>query len=89
MVDFNHPLSGKEVSYEVTIEKVVTDEKDIIEGYLKNLANLKQVDVEVKEGKAVVKLDIPEPLRKDLENKIKKRAPKLKSVKFIVEKPKK
>ena len=33
MVDFNHPLSGKEVSYEVTIEKVVTDEKDIIEGY--------------------------------------------------------
>ncbi len=34
IVDFNHPLSGKELSYEITILKKITDTKEKLESFL-------------------------------------------------------
>lgn len=34
-VDFNHPLSGREIEYEIKIEKEVTDKKEICEEFFK------------------------------------------------------
>ncbi len=34
IVDFNHPLSGKDLSYEITLLKKVTDVKDKLESFL-------------------------------------------------------
>ena len=41
LVDFNHPLSGKDVVYKVKINRIVTDDKEKIESFLKLTFRLK------------------------------------------------
>ncbi|MBR9676477.1 peptidylprolyl isomerase [Candidatus Woesearchaeota archaeon] len=82
MVDFNHPLSGKDVEYEVTLLKKVVDDKQKIVSLITSLLNTPNPDVEVKEEKAIIKTEIPTPAKEFLEKKIKELIPKIKSVSF-------
>ncbi len=72
IVDFNHPLSGKEVVYEVNIIRVVTDAKEKINALLKTLLAVEDAEVDVKEGKAEINLkkDLPEKVADELKKKI-------------------
>ncbi|MGM5484408.1 MAG: FKBP-type peptidyl-prolyl cis-trans isomerase [Nanobdellota archaeon] len=72
MVDFNHPLSGKDIIYDYRINRKVEKLDEKIKGYFRVTFNL-DVDVEVKEGECVIKTDqdIPEELQKNFNDKLK------------------
>lgn len=86
LVDFNHPLAGKDLVYEYSIKRVLTDDKEKLESTLHTFLGLHNVNVTLTEGNAVVEMEMPEPLAKELEKKLKERIPALKSVKFAKEK---
>ncbi|MBW2992804.1 peptidylprolyl isomerase [Candidatus Woesearchaeota archaeon] len=48
IVDFNHPLSGKDVVYEVKVNKIITDKKEKIIAYISLQFNLKPDSFDVK-----------------------------------------
>ena len=81
LVDFNHPLSGKKVIYELKIIKVITTPKEKVEGMLKNL--ITDFDVEEKEGKITIHSKIKdEKFKAELEKELKTRIPEIKSITF-------
>lgn len=94
IVDFNNPLSGHDLVYDINLIKIVTDKAKQIESYVSLFLNNSKVDVEVKEETAEIKLpfDMPEQLQKPLIEKIQN-VVKIKEIKFVntlkKEKPKK
>mgnify|MGYP001189829342 CR=1 FL=1 len=82
LVDFNHPLAGKTLKYEVTIVRVVEDLAEKIQGFLELMFHLHDAKVEAKEGNVVVKHEVPKEFAEMLEGKLKERYPELKSLKF-------
>ena len=85
IVDFNHPLAGKEISYTIKINRIVDDEKEKIMSLIKNSLGLKNVEVDIKDDGATLNLekDLPESIKKNIENKIKEIV-NTKKVNFIV-----
>ena len=66
IVDFNHPLAGKEVKYEVEIKRMIEDKKEQIEGLLE-LTKLPYDSINLEEKKAVINIKnvgIPEQMIK-------------------------
>jgi FKBP-type peptidyl-prolyl cis-trans isomerase 2 len=63
IVNFNHPLAGREVSYQVNIIRKLTDTKEKISSYLNATLRLPfdKISVEIKEDKAEVgiPMDLP------------------------------
>lgn len=76
IVDFNHPLAGKNLIYEVKINKIVKDTKE----KLKSL--LKTDKITIKDNEAKADIQIPEPIQKEIEKQIKKLIPELKKITF-------
>ena len=71
IVDFNHPLSGREVEYKVKVNRIVSDDKEKVESYLKYF--LGEVKIELKDSKAKVFVDkeLDEKIKGQLKNKCK------------------
>jgi FKBP-type peptidyl-prolyl cis-trans isomerase 2 len=67
LVDFNHPLSNKEVTYKYKILRKIKEDKDIIECLMAVELNLipENYKLDIKEGKAEIK--IKEEFKKELE----------------------
>ena len=87
IVDFNHPLSGKELEYAVNVRRIVTDVVEKVKAILRLIGiNTGAVGVSVAEGNANLEFpqEVPEPLRKDIEEKLKSAISDLKSVAFTV-----
>ena len=55
-LDFNSPLAGKDVSYEIKINKKITEEKEKIEMVLEIFFQ-KKIPFEIKENKVIVKAE--------------------------------
>jgi FKBP-type peptidyl-prolyl cis-trans isomerase SlyD len=53
LVDFNHPLAGKEVTYDIDIKRIVTDKKEQLESMMKLLMPFK-TSVSVHNNKAAI-----------------------------------
>jgi FKBP-type peptidyl-prolyl cis-trans isomerase 2 len=72
LVDFNHPLSGKEVVYDVNVKRIVTDKKEQVSS-LMNILGFKKVEVSVEGSKAKIgmKAVLPAPITDELAKKIK------------------
>jgi FKBP-type peptidyl-prolyl cis-trans isomerase 2 len=72
IVDFNHPLAGKDLEYDIEIIRIVEEKKEQIESLLKLLANLDS-KITIKDNKAEIKLsiDVPEEFLNQLKEKIK------------------
>ncbi len=60
IVDFNHPLSGKTLIYDVDIKRIITDKKDQVKAYL-DLIGIKNADVALSNDGAKIKLKTPLP----------------------------
>jgi len=71
VVDFNHPLAGRDVVYDLEILKIVTDKKLQVESLLKILLGV-DVPVDVKEKKVTITFpaELPEQLKAELGKKI-------------------
>tara|TARA_Y100000310_G_C20589300_1_gene767116 strand:- start:709 stop:1407 length:699 start_codon:yes stop_codon:yes gene_type:complete len=83
MVNFNHPLAGREVVYDVKINKKITDKKVQLESYLGLALNLPGIKAEVKEdkGKVTFPMELPPPILDELAKRLKDIV-KLKDVSF-------
>ena len=79
VVDFNHPLSGKALSYEVTITRIVTDKKEKVNAVLHSL--LGHVEADVKDDKATIKL--PQELPPQIQEALTKQLQDLTGIKEV------
>ncbi len=91
LVDFNHPLSGKDLVYKVKINRVIDDDKEKIASLLKTNIGIKDAEIELKESSAEIKLKKPIP--KQAEEELKKIAdrtiPGIKGINFTIAEEKK
>jgi len=84
VVDFNHPLAGREIVYKVKINRIVSDDKEKVDSILKQLG-IKKDKIELKEGEVKVDAKMPKELQGILEKKIKELVKSVKKVIFTVE----
>lgn len=56
LVDFNHPLAGKNLIYEVRINRIVDDVKEQLNSLLKMNLHIKDSEIEIKDSSANITL---------------------------------
>jgi FKBP-type peptidyl-prolyl cis-trans isomerase 2 len=81
LVDFNHPLAGREIIYKVKINKKVTDNTEKLKNYLQLNLGTKEIDVNGTE--VSLKKGLPEEVEKNLIKKIESIIPEMKGIKFV------
>lgn len=89
IVDFNHPLAGKDVMYKVRIDRKVEDTKEQLESLLQLELNRKDIGIELKDGKATVTMkgfDAPEGFGEAVTERVQRVIPSIKEVTFKKEK---
>jgi len=77
LVDFNHPLAGKTLLYEITMVRKVDSLKEKVLGFLElnvHMHNLKGME---KDGTVIIETELPKELHSMLETELKKRIPEL------------
>jgi len=91
LVDFNHPLSGKDLIYKVKVNKKVTDDKEKLDAYLKLSLGIKDFKIELSENNAKItlKTEIPKEAIEKFSKKITELIPNIKKAEFTVEKEEK
>ena|SRR3989344_3804450 len=82
VIDFNHPLSGKDIVYEVKLNRVVTDDAEKLRNYLEVQLNEKGAEVSLSNGEATVTLS-KEPSKTVQEKLIRKLSALLPAVKKV------
>ncbi len=77
IVDFNHPLSGKEIIYKIKPNKVLTDDIEKIKSFLELQLNTKDIEVKKEDTKTKIeyKQDIPKEVLEQLGKKLKDLVP--------------
>ena len=73
IVDFNHPLAGKNLNYNIKVERVLEDEKEKVESVFKFVFGLKEITItkEKDSYEVEMKTQMPEELQKLMVDKIK------------------
>jgi FKBP-type peptidyl-prolyl cis-trans isomerase 2 len=73
MVDFNHPLAGREIVYEVKVKGIVTDKKEQLKAVFAMLLNLAPEKMEIEGTKAKIELkqELPKEIVPELQKKVK------------------
>ncbi len=59
IVDFNHPLAGKNLEYDLTIKRKIEDDDEKIRGYFKLLTQ-QDLDLEIKDGEVIMDAQLSE-----------------------------
>jgi FKBP-type peptidyl-prolyl cis-trans isomerase SlyD len=77
IVDFNHPLSGKDIYYKLKINKIITDDNEKLKSFINLTLGLKDAQTEIKEGRATVKIKNSEKIPAEIKNKIADRIKEL------------
>ncbi len=84
IVDFNHPLAGKDLVYSLTLKRIVTDPAEQVKAVLSNVG----IAFEAAVAEGVVTLtgpqEPPEELKKFISDEIKEQVSSAKEVKFAV-----
>ena len=81
MVDFNHPLAGKDVIYKVKINKILEDTNEKIRSYLDKTIG-KDAKFEFESKKLIIESKIPKELQKPLSEALKKAISDIEEVEF-------
>lgn len=80
-VDFNHPLSGKNLTYEIKINRIVDKDDEKLKSLVENMLGLSQKDytisIESKKAKIKIKPTIPTPAKDEFKTKAKQLIPAL------------
>jgi len=83
LVDFNHPYSGHDLVYEITILRKLDDDVEKLKSFFELHFNAKDIDVKIEEGVAKVPIGIPDVLSKPLFEHLQKIFPNIKSFEFL------
>ncbi|MEK6967255.1 MAG: FKBP-type peptidyl-prolyl cis-trans isomerase [Nanoarchaeota archaeon] len=85
IVDFNHPLSGKEVIYDVTVKKIITDEKEKLHAVIEKHLGIKDFTIEINgsHAKVIVSKEIPPELGKQISFQIVRMITSLTNIDFV------
>ena len=81
LIDFNHPLAGKDLIYEVDIKKIIDNKEE----KLKSLLELKlgnEIKFSIINDKAVIKLELKKEVKDLLIKEIKEKIPEIKEIEF-------
>ena len=87
IVDFNHPLSGRDLEYTVFVKRIVADLTEKVKAVLKLVGiSVNSVGVSASNGSVALEFpqEAPEAMKKDLEEKLKSTISGLNSVTFTV-----
>lgn len=79
LVDFNHPLSGRDVVYDIKINKIVTDKKAQVDAMMKLILGAKDADIKIEGDSAKIKL--PRELPKEVTDELSKKLTELTGLK--------
>lgn len=89
IVDFNHPLSGKDIIYRYKINRVVADDKEKLEAFLTTQLNIKKDIFTIEKSEKGTKITIKAKLPNDVQELIKKKAleviPTIKNLEIVAE----
>lgn len=83
LVDFNHPLAGQQVAYDVSITKIVEDDGEKVDAVAKMMFG-PHAKGQMTDGTATIETatDIPEQFRPELDEKIKSLVDTVKNVEY-------
>ncbi len=87
MVDFNHPLAGRELSYAFKVITFIDDEKRKVDAYLKHLG-MENLNTSADNGILTIRMKhkIEQVIEKEFATRIKRIIPTIKEVKFVEQK---
>lgn len=82
LVDFNHPLSGKDLIYNIKINRRIDDNKEKINSILKVNLGIKDAEIKTENNKATIttKQEIPQQLQEELKKKLKELLPNIEEI---------
>lgn len=86
IVDFNHPLAGKDVEYDIKVESMVDDDKEKIEGYL-TLLFQQPIPFDLDGGNVKLKIPLPQEMINIIQPELKRLLDK--EIKLLNPEPKK
>src|SRR3989344_5633353 len=80
IVDFNHPLSGRDLVFEIEIKKVLKEEKEKIESIVSKFSNDFKISLE--KNNLTIKVNLNEKIKEELKKKIQNHFSSIKEIKF-------
>lgn len=83
IVDFNHPLSGKNVKYDVKVNKIIEESAVKAKAVFKNEMNIPDIKLEMKEGVLLVDEKIPKDVLELLKKRLMELIPEIKDVELM------
>ena len=84
-VDFNNPLSGRNLVYNVKVKMIVEDDREKLNSLLKIHLNAKDADINITDGKASIKLkhEMPKEAQEEFKKIVERTIPSIKSIEFV------
>src|SRR3989344_665947 len=80
-IDFNHPLAGKNLVYEIKINKLITEKKEQLDSLLIGLLGLQKKDYTLKmennKAEITIKQEFPEKLKEEFKLKAQELIPNI------------
>ncbi len=80
IVDFNHPLSGKDLLFDIEIKKIIKENKEKIESILSKIID--KFEIKIEKDKLNLKINLDEKHKSILKERILKTVPNIKEVIF-------
>ncbi len=90
-VDFNHPLAGKKLEYEVEVKEKITNAKEKIMAIMELFVKFEKDEIKVRMEKDTLEIkidknkDVPKPIKKVIADNVTKWIKTIEKVKFIEE----
>jgi len=85
LVDFNHPLSGKDIKYEISIKRIVGDKQEKLKSLLSNVIG-DEAEILMKDSEASVNvpkgIELDDENQKEIQEKVKELIPEITTLKF-------
>ena len=83
-VDFNHPLAGRDLIYNVMAKRIVEDDGEKLKSLLKLHLNIKGAEAEIKEGSAVIKSksEVPKEAQEEFKKIAERAILSIKNIEF-------
>jgi FKBP-type peptidyl-prolyl cis-trans isomerase 2 len=86
-VDFNHPLSGKDLTFDIRVKKIIKEVKEKVQGLLSSLLMLDpskyKLEITGKKLKIIPEFKLPDVMLNSVTEKIKKLVPEISSIEFV------